>query len=174
MDTSIRTVSLWCVCLLLSEVNSVYSEQTLVASWANAAKPSPNRHYVPVCEQKKWIPIYLQANRLINLRGLCVLPDREALWENHHLSRVRCGFHCDVIEPVLLIARAYDFIQENKVPYVLWAKEEHQPASWTLIFSETQSETRSFKIRRCLKMQLLLWLDMWLHKCQSLSRLAAI
>lgn len=119
------------VCLLLSEVSSVYSEQTLVASWANAAKPSPNRHYVPVCEQKKWIPIYLQANRLINLRGLCVLPDREALWENHHLSRVRCGFHCDVIEPVLLIARAYDFIQQNKVPYVLWAKEEHQPASCT-------------------------------------------
>ncbi len=156
------------------QLADVMKEQTLVASWANAAKPSPNRHYVPVCEQKKLIPIYLQANRLINLRGLCVLPDREALWENHHLSRVRCGFHCDVIEPVLLIARAYDFIQENKVPYVLWDKEEHQPASWTLIFSETQSETRSFKIRRCLKMQLLLWLDMWLHKCQSLSRLAAI
>lgn len=35
--------------------------------------------------------------------------------------------------------------------YVLWAKEEHQPASWTLIFNQTQSETRSFRLRNVLK-----------------------
>lgn len=43
------------------QLADVIKEQTLVASWANAAKPSPIRHYVPVCvsKGKKLIPIYI-------------------------------------------------------------------------------------------------------------------
>jgi len=111
------------------QLADVMKEQSLVASWGNAAKPSPNCHYVPVCAQKKLIPIYLQAHRLVNTRGYCVLPGREALWENHHLSRVRCGFHCDVRQPVLLIARAYDFIQENKTPHMCSCEPTRASAS---------------------------------------------
>lgn len=157
------------------QLADVMKEQTLVASWANAAKPSPNRHYVPVCEQKK-VNSYISASVQTDKSAGIVCPSRSrgSLRESSSVAsqmrlplwRHRAG--------AINSARVRFHSGKQGASYVLWAKEEHQPASWTLIFSETQSETRSFNIRRCLKMQLLLWLDMWLHKCQSLSRLAAI
>jgi len=136
VDTSIRTVS---VMRVFCEVkNSENSDCSLLMLWKNnrsslAGEMLQNHLQTattsPSVRKKKLIPIYLQAHRLVNTRGYCVLPGREALWENHHLSRVRCGFHCDVRQPVLLIARAYDFIQENKTPHMCSCEPTRASAS---------------------------------------------